>query len=98
MKQLLDLLVNRAPRTAGTPASGTVADEDHIVAAGSRDVQCGGAAEAALLLAAAEQTARTALAEHPGTAEDLLPQSGGFGSGSGHPRSHLHFQFTFLNQ
>ena len=48
----VDVCVDRASRTAGASASGTAADEDHIVAAGSRDVQRGSAAEAALLLSA----------------------------------------------
>ena len=52
--KLIEIDFCRASRTAGTSAGGAVANEDNIVAAGSRDVQCGSAAEATLLLAAAE--------------------------------------------
>ena len=72
------------------------AEQGDQLAEGSRDVQPGGAEEAAVLHAHPRQAAGAEVALRPGHAEDILPQAGGPRAGAAAHREDVRVEYTLL--
>ena len=86
----------RAPRPERPQARRGPAEQGDQLAEGSRDVQPGGAEEAAVLHAHLGQAASVAIALGPGDAEDLLFETGGPCASAAAHRAHVRFKHPVL--